>query len=244
MALSEHLEELRGRLIRALVGLAVGWAIALMIGNRLMGWLEYSYVKVMREMGLGDQLAIQSISTGMTVYLEVSLVAGVVLASPWIFYQLWMFVAAGLYPNERRIVISAIPFSAGLFAAGTAFFLFVASVPLIRFFAAFNEWLGVRPVIMLKDHIGFMTRTMLMFGLAFQTPLVVLILSKAGIVSLSALNKYRRHVIVGVLIFAAVVTSSPSPLDQIMLAIPIWLLYELGVGLSYLMVFRGRKMDE
>ncbi len=194
----------------------------------------------MREGPAEDRLAIPSVTAGFVTYFGVALVAGLVLASPWIFYQFWMFVSAGLYRRERRYVTVAVPFSAGLFVAGAAFFLFVASTPLMRFFIAFNEWLGVRPVIMLRDHIRFITHLMLMFGLAFQTPIVVLLLAKMGLVTVKTLNHYRRHVIVGVLILAALMTS-PSPVDQVLLAVPMWLLYELGVLLAYLLVERKRK---
>jgi len=167
-------------------------------------------------------------------------VAGLVLASPWVIYQLWMFVAAGLYLKERRLILYSVPFSALLFLGGAAFFLFVASVPLLTFMVRFNQWLGLRHVIMLNDYIGFIGWTMFVFGLAFQLPLVVLVLSWVGLISLGQLNHYRRHVIVGVLVFAAVVTS-PSPVDQIVLAVPMWMLYELGVLLSYLLIFRPRR---
>ena len=144
-----------------------------------------------------------------------------------------MFIAAGLYAKERRYVLYSVPFSAMLFVGGAMFFLFVGSLPLMRFFVGFNRWLGVRPVIMLKDHISFMTRLMLVFGLAFETPLAVVVLAKAGLVTANTFSRYRKHVVVCILIFAAIVTS-PSPIDQVALALPMYLLFELGVLLAYI----------
>jgi sec-independent protein translocase protein TatC len=149
-----------------------------------------------------------------------------------------MFVSAGLYPHERRYVVFAVPMSVALFVGGAAFFLLAAAVPAMRFLIGFGTWLGVKPVITLQEHISFITTMMLVFGLMFQTPMVVLVLAKMGLVSVRTLNKYRRHVIVAIVILAAVATP-PDPVDQIILAVPMYLLFELGVLLAY--VFVGRK---
>jgi len=241
MTLGEHLEELRRRVIYTLGGLVVGIIVAALFGQRLLDALKLSYARAMSELNLAGDLAVPTVTAGFTTYFYVALVAGVLIASPWIFYQLWMFISAGLYPNERRYVLYSVPFSAMLFVSGAIFFLFVASLPLMRFFVGFNRWLGVRPVIMLKDHISFMTRLMLVFGLAFETPLAVLVLAKAGLVTANTLSRYRKHVIVCILIFAAAVTS-PSPIDQVILALPMYLLFELGVLLAYLFA-SDRKAD-
>jgi len=240
MTLGEHLEELRRRLIYALAGLVAGVVLATALGNRLLKLLLYSYERVMTQASLDPALAVPNVTAGIGMYMNIALVAGLLVASPWVIYQLWMFIATGLYEKEKRIVRQTVPFSAALFLAGAAFFLFIASVPLLRFFVSFNRWLGVRHVIMLNEYIGFIGQTMLVFGLAFQTPLAVVVLSWVGLISLSQLNHYRRHVIIAVLVFAAVVTS-PSPVDQIALAVPMYLLYELGVLLSYVAIFRPRR---
>ena len=124
--------------------------------------------------------------------------------------------------------------------ASAAFFLLAVSEYLLRFFIGFNKYLGVQPVITLQSHVSLMTSLMLVFGLAFQTPLVVVVLAKMGLVTMGTLNHYRRHVIVSILILAAFATS-PSPVDQILLAVPMWLLYEMGVLLVYLFV--SKKSD-
>ncbi len=231
MTLGEHLDELRKRLIYALIGLVVGMAVSLAFGRWIIEVLKAPYIQVMHEFGENADLAVLDFSSGFVTYLKISLICGLVVSSPWIFYQLWMFVSAGLYPKERRYVLFAVPLSAGLFVCGAAFFLFALAPGVLRFLLGFNHWLGLKPAITFQNHVGFMTSMMLIFAVAFQTPLLVLLLVKMGVVSLKTLNKYRRHVIVIILIIAAIVTP-PDPFSQIALALPLWLLYELGILLS------------
>jgi len=187
-------------------------------------------------------IAVKAISPFLT-YFKVALLGGLILASPWVFYQLWMFVAAGLYRSERRIVHMGLPFSVVLFVAGAVFFLKIVAYAMLLFFLKFARWLNVAPYITLQNHIGLMVRMMVVFGLAFQMPLVVFILGKIGLVSVKTLSRYRRHVIVAMLIVAAVFTS-PSPVDQILLAIPMWLLYELGVLMVWMSERRRAQEEE
>ncbi|MCJ7543303.1 MAG: twin-arginine translocase subunit TatC [Phycisphaerae bacterium] len=242
MALGEHLEELRRRILYALAGLGVTMGLSLIYGKWLVWVLARPYALVAGEQGLDGRLAVLSTTAAVGVYFRVCLIAGAVLASPWIFYQLWMFVSAGLYRRERRYVVYAIPLSVALFVGGAAFFLLVVATPTLRFLIGFSGWLGVRPVVTLQEHVGFMTVMMLVFGLTFQTPMVVLVLAKMGLLTIRMLNKYRRHVIVVITIVAAVVTP-PDPIEQILLAVPMYLLYELGVLLAYLFVGRPRPTE-
>lgn len=234
MTLGEHLEELRRRVLWALAGLVVGMGVALCFGRELLLVLEFPYWRVMTSLGQNQKLLALSALDGVLMYMKVSLIAGLLLASPWVFYQLWGFVVAGLYPRERRWVILAVPFSAGLFVAGALFYLFVVAVPMLFFFLAFNEYLGLTNNLTLQNHITMTVNMMLVFGLAFELPVVLTLLGVMGLVSARGLSRYRRHVIVGVLLFAALMTS-PSPIDQVLLAIPLWLLFELGVLLTWLL---------
>lgn len=235
MTLGEHLEELRRRIIHALLGLAAGLAAALAAGNYLVEAVKYPYVRAMHALGRDAELIVLHAAEGFIIYVKVALVAGIVLSSPWIFYQLWMFVSAGLYDRERRFVLPAVATSAVLFLAGAAFFLLGLAVPVLTFFIGFSDWLGLRADITFSNHVSMMLSLMLVFGLAFQTPLVVLLLAKMGIVRREQLTKYRRHVIVAMFILAALATS-PSPIDQVAMALPMWLLYELGIVLVRIFV--------
>jgi sec-independent protein translocase protein TatC len=239
MGLEEHLEELRWRILYAILGLAVATAVCLIFAPRLIEWLKGPYVAAMNSVGLEPDLAVLDVSAGLKNYLKVSIYAGLVIASPWVFYQFWAFVAAGLYERERRYVHFAAPACAGLFIAGATFFVLVVARPVLSFLLGLTVWLGMTPIITFDSHIGFMARMMVVFGLAFQTPLLILLLRLMDVVSMAALHHYRRHVIVGIFLMAAIFTP-PDPLSQLAMAIPMWLLYELGIVLSWIFVRRNR----
>jgi sec-independent protein translocase protein TatC len=233
MTLGEHLDELRLRILRALIGLGGATAAMLAFTGRLIGVLKRPYEQAVADAGLEANLTVVNVTAGFTTYMRVAILAGLILSAPWVFYQLWMFVAAGLYPKEKKAVLAAVPFSALLFVAGALTFLYGLSYPTLYFFVRFNAWLGLQPIVTLEHHIAFMTNLMLIFGICFQLPVVLYILAWTGLVSAKTMGKYRRHAVVVILIIAALATS-PSPVDQVGLAIPMYLLYELGVQLSRL----------
>jgi len=243
MTLVEHLDELRTRLIRALIALVVGMAAALALSPYAILHLSRPLLSVMKGQ---DGLITTSTTAPFMMYLKMSLYLGLIISSPVVFYQIWMFIAAGLYPHEKKYVRYAVPFSAGLFITGTLFFLLFISQYLLGFFYGFAKWLpgiDLKVQITLDNHLTFMTNMMLVFGLCFQTPIAVLILAKMGLVTTKTLSRFRKHVIVVILIIAAFSTS-PSPVDQVALAIPMWMLYELGIVLAYFFVERKRRKEE
>jgi len=243
MTLGEHLEELRRRIIYALLGVALALAVALALGRQLIELIEYPYAVAMARAGLKPQLAVLAISGGFTMWATVALYAALVAASPWVFYQLWMFVAAGLHTHERRWIVWAVPFSAALFAGGAAFAVGV-SIPAIGFFIEFDKWLpGVTPIITLQDYVHFMAALTATMGLVFQMPLAVLVLAKTGLASMKGFNKYRRHVILAISVFAAVF-APPDLLSMFLMGLPMWALYELGVVLAYFLVLRRASADK
>ena len=174
-------------------------------------------------------------------YMKICFIAGLILSSPWVFYQLWMFVAAGLYPHERRYVQTAVPFSVILFITGALFFLYVVAPISISFFLKFGSLINVSPNWTFQKYVSFVTILMLVFGIGFQTPIAIFILNRTGLVSLQALRRSRKYVLLGVFVVAAVATP-PDAISQVTLAIPLYALFELGILLSWLS--RRRKKTQ
>jgi sec-independent protein translocase protein TatC len=154
-----------------------------------------------------------------------------------------MFVAAGLYSNEKRYVYLAAPFSAVLFIAGAVFFVFLVAPLTLNFLVKFNEkMLGVSSRFTFQHYISFITHLMLVFGIAFQTPTAIFFLNKVGLVSLKALRSSRKYVLLVVFVVAAMVTP-PDIISQVTLAVPLYLLFELGIILCYLASRKKQKAD-
>jgi sec-independent protein translocase protein TatC len=165
----------------------------------------------------------------MTIFFMVCLVAGLVLASPWVFYQGWAFVAAGLYRHERHYVHKFLPMSLGLFLTGV-FACFFGVLPItMKFLLNFNVWLGIEPTLRLVDWMSFATLLPLVFGLCFQTPLIMLFLERIGIFTVDDYRAKRRIAILIIFIAGAVLTPGQDPVSMCMLALPMVLLYELGI---------------
>ncbi|MDG3002659.1 twin-arginine translocase subunit TatC [Paludisphaera mucosa] len=173
----------------------------------------------------------------ITIYFMVCLVAGLVMASPWVFYQIWAFIAAGLYRHERHYVMRFLPVSLGLFMGGVALcFWFVLPLTL-AFLLDFNVWLGVAPTLRLSEWMSFATMLPLVFGVAFQTPLVMLFLQRIGIFTVDDYRSKRKFAILIITIAAAVLTPGQDPISMSLLAAPMIVLYELGI----ILIARGSK---
>ncbi len=232
MNLGDHLEELRARLILAIIGLVVGAIICLCFGPKIIDFIKAPYTKLSE-----NPLVTLGPADAFVAYMKISLVAGLILTSPWVFYHIWMFVAAGLYPKERRYVYVAVPFSVLLFVTGALFFLFVVAPISLRFFLKFGDIIGVAPNWTLQKYVSFITTLMLVFGVAFQTPIAIFILNRTGLVSIQVLRRSRKYVLLGIFVLAAMATP-PDVISQVTLAVPLYLLFELGIVLCW---FAGRK---
>ena len=170
-----------------------------------------------------------TITEPFSVYFKVSAYCGVVLASPWIFYQLWLFVAAGLYPQEKRLIHVNLPLSLGLFLGGIALCEFIVLPTGVDYLLSFNDWLGYEPELRLSDWLSFALLMPLVFGLAFQTPLAMVFLERIGVFSVESYRRNRRLAMFLLAVLAAVVTVTPDPINMMALAVPLWGLYEVGI---------------
>lgn len=174
------------------------------------------------------------------IYLKASLLVGAVLAGPWIFYQIWTFVAAGLYPHEKRYVNVYLPFSIGLFLLGVGVAFFLVFEPVLHFLFTFNRYLGISPEPRITEWLGFVLMLPLGFGVAFQLPLVMLFLERIGVFTVKAYLAYWRVAILVIFVIAAILTP-PDPWSMSLLAMPLSLLYFGGVLLCKLMP-KGRGL--
>jgi sec-independent protein translocase protein TatC len=165
------------------------------------------------------------------VYFKVSMYVGVVLASPWIFYQLWSFVAAGLYPHEKRAVNVYLPVSVALFLLGVALCEFVIIPVTLDYLLSFNAWMGIQPDLRLSEWLGFAILMPLVFGSAFQLPLVMLFLNRVGIAEPDLYRRHRKMALFVLAILAVVLTTSGDALSLLGLLVPLCVLYELGIVL-------------
>lgn len=163
-----------------------------------------------------------------TAFLRASLLAGVVIASPWIFYQIWSFIAAGLYSYEKRVVYRFLPLAVGLFLAGVFFCFFIVLPVILNFLLSFNRWIGIKPQIRLSEWMGFATLLPLMFGLSFQLPIVMLALERVGIFSIDDYRSKRRVAIL-VLAFLSMMLTPPDPGSMLAMLLPAVGLYEMGI---------------
>ena len=170
-----------------------------------------------------------NVQEAFMMYIKVSLVSGIVLASPWIFYQMWQFVAAGLYPHERRYVHVYLPMSIGLFLGGVTFCFFLALPLLLDFLLSYNRWLGVVPTIRLSEWVTFVILLPVMFGLSFQLPLVMLFLERIGIFTAADYRTRRRLAIFVMAVGSMIINPGGDVGSMALLFIPLVILYEFGI---------------
>jgi sec-independent protein translocase protein TatC len=177
------------------------------------------------------QLRTFNVVEPFVVLFKVIMMIGLVLSSPWVFYQIWAFIAAGLYPSEKRLVNVYLPFSLGLFLIGVFTCQFFVIPKAIEAMLWFNEYLGYQPDLRLSEWLGFAIFMPLVFGVSFQTPMVMYFLEKIGIFSVESYRNMRRVAWFLLAIFAAVITPTVDALSMMFLWVPMCLLYELGIWL-------------
>jgi sec-independent protein translocase protein TatC len=166
---------------------------------------------------------------GFAIYFFVCLVTGLVLSSPWVFYQFWAFVAAGLYRHEKKYVYRFLPFSLGLFLGGVMLCFFIALPWTLEFLLDFNVWLGIDPTLRISYWMSFATMLPLIFGIGFQTPLVMMLLERVGIFTVEDYRSNWKMAVFVIVVAAAIITPTQDPLSLSLLAGPMIGLYGLGI---------------
>lgn len=310
MSFGDHLEELRSCLVLALVGMAVATLFALGVGKHILAVIYRPLLIVQYANGLQPQLQVLAPAGAFLSYLKIAVISGLILSMPWVLFQIWRFIASGLYPHERRFARLLILPSIGLFALGVLFLYFIVLPIVLQFFISFNKAFGVpdltptafqklllerkqreppaaptldglrvpvfpqnpqhprdgemwvnstyrRLVVQTPSgpvsaalergttptpmqsqfaidfYISFVLLLMLAFGIAFETPIVVFFLAWTGLVTTAAMRRARRHVVLVIVVAAAILTP-PDVVSQLLLAGPMYLLFEAGVWIARL----------
>mgnify|MGYP000972446939 CR=1 FL=1 len=224
MSVFDHIEELRSRLLKALIALAVATFISMLITEKSIDFLA-------APIGGISQLQSIEVTENVAVFMRVSLIQGVILAMPVILYQLLMFIVPGLLPGEKKWVYRGVPAASFFFFAGVAFAYFVMLSPAVNFLIQF---MGVNTTPRLSNYIGFVTNMLFWIGISFETPLVVFILAKLRIVTAKMLLKGWRFAIVGIAILSAAITPTVDPVNMALLMVPLIAIYFLSVILASL----------
>ncbi|SPE21874.1 TatABCE protein translocation system subunit [Burkholderiales bacterium] len=219
-----HLVELRNRLVRAALSVLIVFLGLWPFMRQIFDLLSRPMIGALPQ---GAKLLATGVITPFLVPLKVTLFAAFLLASPYVLYQAWAFVAPGLYQHEKRLALPVLVSSVGMFFAGIAYCYFVVFGVIFRFVAGFApENINVSPDI--EQYFDFVMRMFIAFGLAFEVPIAVMLLVRLGVTTVAKLRHVRPYVIVGAFVVAAIVTP-PDVLSQLLLALPLWLLFELGV---------------
>ena len=228
-----HLVELRDRLVKASIGIVLV-TVALMIWPGPSHIYDIIASPMIAALPAGSKMIATGVIAPFLVPMKLTLLLAFILALPWVFYQVWAFVAPGLYAHEKRLVLPLVISSSLLFIAGVAFCYFFVFGRVFHFIGSFAPTsIAVMPDI--ENYLDFVMSMCLAFGAAFEVPVVVVILVRMGIVSLAKLKEWRPYVIVGAFVIAAIVTP-PDVVSQFSLAIPMWLLFELGLLVSPIFV--------
>ncbi|MFZ2630603.1 MAG: twin-arginine translocase subunit TatC [Desulfosalsimonadaceae bacterium] len=221
---TSHLEELRKRLIRCCIAVAVGFAASYAFKEKLFEILTRPLIDVMEP---GGALVFTGISEAFFTFLKVSFLSGILLAVPVIVFEFWMFVAPGLYKNERKLILPIVIISSFFFLGGALFGYFVMFPFGFKFLLGFATE-TLRPLPSMKEYLSFSSKLLLVFGFVFEMPIVITFLARIGIVSVDFLKTNRKYAILIIFIVAAILTP-PDAVTQCLMAVPMVVLYEVSI---------------
>lgn len=226
MSFLDHLEELRWRLIYAFIGLIIGTVIAWI-------FIDYLIEYILLKPAMDNNIDLQNLRPfgQLFLYVQVAIIAGIVISIPNIFYQLWKFISPALRKNERKYIIRIVIFSSFCFIAGIVFAFFIM-LPLTFGFAAQFGTDAIKNEFAIDEYMSIIISIMIAAGLIFELPMLSFFLSKLGILTPAFMRKYRKHSIVIILILSAFLTPGGDPVSQLVLGVPLVLLYELSIFIS------------
>lgn len=235
LPVTDHLEELRKRLIKCIVAVMAGFLISFSFSKQLFELLTYPLVQAMPA---GGKIIYTSLQEAFVTYMKVAFFAGLVLSVPVILYQIWKFVVPGLYEKERTYVVPFMAMACVFFCLGASFAFFVAFPFAFRFFLSFTTD-RIQALPSMKEYLSLCMSLIIAFGITFELPVFMFFLAKMGIVNHIKLKKFRKYAFLGISCVAAFCTP-PDILSMILLIIPLYLLYELSIVVVY---FTAQKKE-
>jgi sec-independent protein translocase protein TatC len=222
MPFMEHLGELRVRIMRSLIALLVGLAIAFPFSQRVVDWLARPIVKS------GNTLVFLAVTEAFWVQMKVALFLGLFIAAPGILWQVWRFVEPGLHLHEKKYAVPFVVIGSLLFIGGGAFSLLVVTPNAIAFLLSYARP-GLQPMISIGSYVDFLVKFTLAFGAVFEVPLAMTLAARMGLVTPKTFARNRKYAILGAFITAAILTPTPDMVNQSLMAGPIIILYEIGI---------------
>jgi sec-independent protein translocase protein TatC len=237
MSLMEHLDELRKRIVHSAAYLALGFIVAWIFKDWLLNFLQRPLLKI------GKSLVFTHPMDALNLYLQVALLGGAILASPFILFQVWLFIAPGLYQKERRFVVPFMLATVGLFMMGASFGYFFV-LPGAMDILIIKMGHNFTPMITIEDYSSFFLSIILGLGISFELPILIFFLAMFGIVSPKFLWKNIRYAILAVFIVAAIICPSPDPWTMCIYAIPMLALYLIGIAVAWWVHPSRRKAKE
>ncbi len=245
MSFMEHLEELRTRLLRALMGVVVAFLLSITFCKYLWDVVKAPAVTALQHLGIHppNLVAISPMDQFNIIYLKLPLLVSVFIGSPWILYQVWAFISPGLYKREKRWAVPFILCTAGLFITGGLFAYFVAFRYGLEFLLGIGRDVNISPMVSMVEYFDLFVNVTLGVGLVFEMPVIIFFLTLLRLASPRFLLRHSRYAILGITILAAVVTPTPDVFNMMIFATPMVLLFFVGVFASHLLVLKreGKK---
>jgi sec-independent protein translocase protein TatC len=238
MSFLEHLEELRSRIIKGLVGIGVAFALSLTFCNELWLFVSGPARQALTSLGVNppNLAQITPMEAFNVIWVKLPILCAIFIASPWILYQVWAFIAPGLYPRERRWAAPFVICSAGLFIAGGVFAYFVAFRFGLTFLLGLGRGVYVTPIVSISEYFDLFVNVILGVGLVFELPVLIFFLTLLRVASPRFLLSNSRYAILVIFILAAIVTPTPDVFNLLLFATPMTLLFFVGIFASYLLV--------
>ncbi len=236
MSFLEHLEELRARIFYALIGLGVSFVLCLVFANQIWKFVSAPAIEALKNTGAQPNLVfIKPTEAFAIIWVKAPMLASLFLAAPWIIYQVWAFIAPGLYKRERKWAAPFVTCTAGLFVLGGAFAYFVAFRYGLEFLLSIGRDINVTPMITATEYFDLFVNATLGIGIVFELPVLLFFLTLLRIVTPAFLMRNTRYAILIIAIVAAVVTPTPDIFNMMLFTVPMWMLFFVGVFASYLL---------